>query len=259
MRLRSVILTLAVVLAGSMGVAQQSSTPPQGNLVEIHINKIKPGMTRQYEEGRKKHMMWHHKQNDAWSWYTWEILTGENTGSYVVGTFGHHWSDLDGRTKFEAEDSADAIAHMGATLEAETQSYYLFRADLTISPASPQPAPLATVTHFMLAPDGLNDFVESVKKVGEGIKKTNYPMSGASRWYQLLNGGESPHFVLVGDRANWAAFEPATEKTLDAMMGEAYGKEQGAAILSTLRKAIRRVSIETLRYRPDLSHIAEAK
>jgi len=259
MGLRSVILTLTVVLTGSMVMAQQSSTAPQGNLAEIHINKVKSGMTRQYEEGRKKHMMWHRKQNDTWSWYTWEILTGENTGSYVVGTFGHRWSDLDDRTKLEAEDSADAIAHMGATLAAEMQSYYLFRADLTISASPSGPAPMSTVTHFLLTPDGLNDFVESVKKVSEGIKKTNYPMSGANRWYQLVNGGESPHLVLVGDRANWAAFEPATEKSLDAMMGEAYGKEQGAAILSTLRKAIRQISTETLRYRPDLSHIAEAK
>jgi hypothetical protein len=259
MRLQCVTLTVAGVLASSVAIAQQSSTAPQGNLVEIHINKVKPGMTRQYEEGRKKHMMWHHKQNDAWSWHTWEIVTGENTGSYVVGTFGHNWKDLDERTKFEAEDSADAINHMGSSLEAETQSYYRFRADLSMATATPQPAPLAAVTHFMLTPDGLNDFVESAKKITEGIKKTNYPMSGANRWYQLLNGGESPHLVLVGDRANWAAFEPATEKTLDAMMGEAYGKEQGAAILSTLRKAIRRVSTETVRYRPDLSYVAEAK
>jgi len=259
MRLRSVILTLAGVLAGSMGVAQQASTAPQGNLAEIHINKVKPGMTRQYEEGRKKHMMWHHKQKDAWSWYTWEIVTGENTGAYVIGTFGHNWSDLDGRAKFEAEDSVDAIAHMGATLASETQSFSRFRADLSMGTPAPQPTPLAAVTHFLLTPDGVNDFVESVKQVSEGMKKTNFPLSGANHWYQLVNGGELPHFVLVGERANWAAFEPATEKTLDAMMGEAYGKEQGAAILSTLRKAIRHISTETLRYRPDLSHIAESK
>jgi hypothetical protein len=260
MCLKSVILALAGVMAGSTVVAQQSSTNGAGNLVEIHINKVKPGMTRQYEAGRKKHMTWHQRQNDAWAWHTFEILTGEDTGSYVVGTFGHNWRDLDDRTKFEAEDSADAIAHMGSSLESEMQSYYLYRADLgPAAPPSPQPSPMASVTHFMLAPDGLNDFVESVKKVTEGIKKTNYPMNGANRWYQLVNGGDSPHFVLVGDRANWAAFEPATKKTLDGMMEEAFGKEQGAAALSTLRKTIRRVRTEAIRYRPDLSYVPESK
>ena len=259
MRLQPIMLIVAGVIVGSLGVAQQSSAAAQGDVVEIHINKIKPGMTRQYEEGRKKHMNWHRQQNDAWSWYTWEILTGENTGSYVVGTFGHQWSELDGRAKFEATDTADAMAHMGPAMESEMQSYYRFRADLSPSTPPPQPAPLATVTHFLLNPDGLNDFIESAKKVTEGIKKTNYPMSGASRWYQLVNGGPSPHLVLVGDRANWAAFEPATQKTLDAMMEEAYGREQGAAILSTLRKAIRSISTETIRYRADLSYVAESK
>ncbi len=78
-------------------------------------------------------------------------------------------------------------------------------------------------------------------------------------WYQLVNGGESPHFVLVGDRANWASFQPPTDKILDSMMEEAYGKEQGGAILSALRKAVRSTSTEALQYRPDLSYVATPK
>lgn len=42
-------------------------------------------------------------------------------------------------------------------------------------------------------------------------------------------------------------------------MEEAYGKKQGAAIFSTLRKAIRSVSTETIRYRADLSYVAPTK
>ncbi len=63
----------------------------------------------------------------------------------------------------------------------------------------------------MLKPEGINDFIDGVKKVNDRIKKTNFPQAGPSRWYQLVNGGESPHFVLVGDRANWASFQPPTE------------------------------------------------
>jgi hypothetical protein len=119
--------------------------------------------------------------------------------------------------------------------------------------------PLVSVTHFMLNPDGVNEFTDAVKKVNDGIKKTNFPSSGATRWYQLVNGGTGPHFVLVGDRANSASFQPPTDKTLDAMMEEAYGKEQGVAILSSLRKAIHSVYTEALEYRPDLSYVAPSK
>jgi hypothetical protein len=58
----------------------------------------------------------------------------------------------------------------------------------------------------------------------------------------------------VGDRGTWAAFA-ANPKTLDVMMEEAYGKEQGAAILATLRKSFRTVHTSAHTYRPDLSYI----
>lgn len=252
---RAALGTLLALIAVTPALAQQP-----GRLVEIHINRVKPGMAQQYETGRKKHMAWHKSQNDAWSWYTWTVVTGEGTGSYVIGTFQHNWKDLDGREKFTQADSADAQANMGASLAGEEQSYYLFRNDLSLAQEETlPPAPLVSVTHFMLNSDGARDFVEGVKKVNDGIKKTNYPGSGASRWYQLVNGGVGPHFVLVGDRANWASFQPPTDKTLDAMMEEAYGKEQGAAILSSLRKAIRSVYTEALQYRPDLSYVAASK
>lgn len=250
---RAVFGSLVALVAAIPALAQQP-----GKVAEIHINRVKPGMTQQYEAGRKKHMAWHKSQNDSWSWYTWAVVTGEATGSYVVGTFGHNWKDLDGREKFTVADGADAQANMGSSLAGEEESFYLYRDDLSPAPEGP-PAPLASITHFMVKPDGVNDFVDAVKKVNEGIKKTNWPLSGPTRWYQLANGGQGPHFVLVGDRANWGSFQPPTDKSLDAMMEDAYGKEQGAAILSSLRKAIRTVYTEALQYRPDLSYVAGSK
>lgn len=255
MRIPRVTLGLIATLALLLPAFAQ----PGGNLVEIHINRVKTGMSQQYEAGRKKHMAWHKGQNDAWSWYTWAVLTGQGTGSYVVGSFQHNWKDLDGRDKFIQADGADAQASMGASLASDEQSYYAYRPDLSVAQEVFPPAPLISVTHFMVSPEGINDFLDGVKKVQDGIKKTGYPQAGASRWYQLVNGGETPHFVLVGDRANWASFQPPTDKTLDSMMEEAYGKEQGAAILSALRKAIRSIQTEALQYRPDLSYVAPSK
>jgi hypothetical protein len=253
MRARSVALAVLFALASVLpGMAQDV-----GRVVEIHINRVKPGMTAQYEAGRKKHMAWHKSQKDPWSWYVWEVLTGEGTGSYVVGTFQHQWKDFDGREKFGQADTADALASMGPSLAGEQMSYYLYRADLSSGPEVFPPATkLLAVTHFMIKPDGLNDFLEGVKKVGEAISKTKYPQAGTNRWYQLANGGQSPHFVLAGERAGWASFQPPTDKALDAAMEEAFGKEQGAAALASLRKAIQSVWTEALQYRPDLSYVA---
>jgi hypothetical protein len=251
---RAVLGTLLTLVAVTPALAQQP-----GKLCEIHVNRVKPGMAQQYEAGRKKHMAWHKSQKDTWSWYTWAVVTGEGTGSYVVGTFEHNWKDLDGREKFTQADAADAQANLGPSLAGEEQSYYVYRDDLSGVPEAFPPAPLISVIHFMLKPEGGNDFVEAVKKIGDGIKKTNYPTSGPAHWYQLANGGAAPHFVLVFDRANWASFQPPTDKSLDSMMEEAYGKEQGAAILSSLRKATRSIYTEALQYRPDLSYVASSK
>jgi hypothetical protein len=91
------------------------------------------------------------------------------------------------------------------------------------------------------------------------IRKTRYPIAGATRWFQLVSGGESPQFLLLSDRANWAAFAPTTHKGLDAMMEEAYGKEQGASILRAVRSAIRSQYLETWQYRPELSFLPAPK
>ena len=253
MRIRSVAIAVIFALVAVLPVMAQE----KGKVAEIHINRLKPGMTSQYEAGRKKHMAWHKTQKDTWSWYTWEVLTGEHTGSYVVGTFQHQWKDFDGRDKFNQADSADARASMGASLASEQMSYYTYREDLSTGPAVfPPDTPLVSVVHYMLTSSGTNDFVEGVKKINEALTKTNTPRAGANHVYQLSNGGEAPHFVSVGDRANWATFAPPTDRPLDSIMEEVYGKEQGGAMLAAARKAIRSVYIEALQYRPDLSYVA---
>jgi hypothetical protein len=254
MRLKSAVLGVLFSLAPVFPVlAQQPS-----NVAEVVFMQAKPGVTpQQFDAARKKHAAWHKNQKDTWTWLTWEVLSGEGTGTVVAGTFQHAWKDFDGREQFDAADNANFATTMGPLLAHFSVGYYIERADMSLSPSTPAtvPAPLATITLFTLKPEGLNDFIEAVKKINDGIKKTSYAVAGPSRWYQLINGGEGPLFVLAGDRANWAAFQP-NAKSLDAMMEEAYGKEQGAATLASLRKAIRTSVSSTYKYRGDLSYIA---
>jgi len=101
----------------------------------------------------------------------------------------------------------------------------------------------------------VNDFIEAVKKISQGIKKTNAPTT-ASRWYSLVSGGQGPEFVLVSDRKSYADFH-LSDKTLDQIMQDAYG-EEGAAILKTLRQSYYHTYSEFLHYRRDLSYVPES-
>jgi hypothetical protein len=161
-------------------------------------------------------------------------------------------------TKSFAGDE-DPGASVEPYLDSASESYYRYLPDLSMAPDSFSPAPKLAVTRFLLKPECVNDFVDGVKKVKEGVGKTNYPFREPTRWYQLVTGGESPQFLLLSDRANWAAFEPPTNKTLDAMMEAAYGKEQGAAILRAVRSAIWSQYVEAWQYRGDLSFVPESK
>ena len=243
------------VVLCALALAVPALAQPAGNVAEINIHTPKPGSTDKYEAARKKHMAWHKAQKDTWTWLTWEVVSGPDSGTYYTASFGHAWKEFDGHEKFQKDDSADFDKAIGPTLGRSFTSYYARRADMSLTaPNADPPAPYSVLTYFQLKPEGMNDFVEAVKKVNEGIKKTNYALPGPSAWYQLLNGGEGPMFILAGGRANWAAFAP-NDKTLDQMMEEAFGKDAGAATLASLRKAIHSSRTETVKYRADLSYL----
>jgi hypothetical protein len=171
-----------IVRAESAATLAGAQTQSSATVCEIHVNKVKPGMTSQYEQARAKHMAWHKRQNDSWSWAVWEITTGEGTGNYLVGSCGHDWKGFDWRDKFQT-DSTSAHSTMGPYLASDTIGYYGHRPDL--SPATPsRPAPpYLSVTHFFLKPGGVLDFNDGVKKASAAMAKAmpNNP----SNWCSL--------------------------------------------------------------------------
>lgn len=246
---RQISLMAISLLLAAGAVAQ---TQP-GTIAQIGVQIPKPGAAAQYEAGRKKHMEFHKQQNDTWAWHTWQVTTGEGTGTYVTGSFSHQWKDFDGRQKFQEADSADFETNIAPALARSQTAYWAFRPDLSrLKTEGDFDAPMLTIIHFYLNPEAGPTFTDAVKRINQGIEKTKYP-SPPSRWYQLVNGGESPHFALVFTRANWAAMG-VPDKTIDEAMAEAFGKAEGAALLSSLRKSARRIYTEMLEHRPDLSY-----
>ena len=251
--MRKPLLSLAVLyLAATISVAQNA---PSEMICEVHVNKVKPGMAAQYEQGRAKHMAWHKAQNDAWSWNTWEITTGQDTGNYLVTSCGHTWKDFDSRDKFNVADSENANATMGASMAEETMAYYTLRAELSATPKPGQQPKYLSVTFFWLKPEGLTDFTNGVKQVNQAFSKTSTPRA-TSYWYSLANGGMGPEMVLVQERNSMAEMAGTTTKTLEEIMKEAYGNDND---LMSLRKAYNGNRSELLQYRPDLSYTAPAK
>src|SRR5580765_6771708 len=75
-------LLLALFPLGMSVAAQQRQTSPAARIVVI---KPKEGMQKQFEEGYKRHLEWHRRNKDTWTWYGWQIIAGDRFGYFMDG------------------------------------------------------------------------------------------------------------------------------------------------------------------------------
>jgi len=219
----------------------------------VYSSVVKPGMTKQFEEGRKRHMEWHRKQNDTWRWEMWEVMTGEHIGTYLSVTFGHSYADLDTwEQKLGAADTADGEVNMAPYVAGGGASIWMFMKSASRPLPDNQISKMAEVSHFMLKPGKEADFEDAIKKTNDAINKANWPPHYA--WFSLVDGGEQPHYVLVFYMNGWADLaEP--DPSFDAMMEKTVGKHDADALSHVFDTSIQKEWTETIRFRPELSYI----
>jgi hypothetical protein len=225
MKLRFAILAISVLVSvwccgqqpSSASTPSTQAANPQNanNVCRIFFVKPKPGSALQLEQARQKHMQFHKRSNDTWTWNTWAIETGKNTGNYVTSTCGHAWKDFDDWDKrLGKADAADANVSMGPFQESSTNGFYLYRADLSLASPPNPPAPMTAVTVFVLHPGTQNAFEEAITKINAALnKQPNWPKT--SGWLQLANGGEGPTYVLLSSRQGGADYAPLAKTLLD--------------------------------------------
>jgi hypothetical protein len=240
--------------SGSSGAStRQLNAQNASNVCRIYFVKPKPGSEAQLEQGRKKHMQFHKSQNDTWTWTTFAIETGMNTGVYVTSTCGHAGKDFDDWEKRMGKaDTADATANMSPHEQASWNGFYLYRSDMSLGAANRPPTPITAVTIYVLHPGAQNEFMDAIKKINDALaKQPDWPKT--SGWLQLVNGGEGPTFVLLNARQNWADFTPLPKSVQDVVT-ETYGKDQADSIYKTIRDSTDHLFTESAVYRPDLSY-----
>ena len=249
-----VALSFAQTGSSAGSSTQDINAQNASNVCRVYFSTPKPGMSQQYEAGRKKHMQFHRDQKDTWTWNTFAIETGDNAGMYVTSSCGHTWKDFDEwETRMGKADTADGAINLTPYVQSGRNSFYVYRADMSLAPANQPPAPLTAVTVFVLRPGAGPDFVAAIKKSNDALsKQADWPKT--SGWLQLINGGEGPTFVLLSARKNWADFAPLP-KSLTDVLTETYGKESADQIQKTVRDATEHQYTEAASYRADLSYV----
>ncbi len=240
------LAVVSVLLLALPVVAQEDS----GNVAEVVCNKVQPGKNSQFEEGVKKHLDWHRRQNDTWTWVGWQVITGEDTGTYCWGTFGHNWEDFDNPGVPPEADSADYQSTVAPYVQSTEASFWTNLPKVS-RPAEGQAA-MDSVIFVHTRYGTAEKFNHLVGEFHKAIEKTNMPWN--YEWYALVSGGNVGTYALVLPRPNFAAFNP-TGKPFPEMLEEAYGKAGADALLAKWRKVVKSENSELSRNRPDLSYI----
>jgi hypothetical protein len=237
-----------VLLLAISAAAQGTSS----EVTSLEFQTPKNGMTKQYEEGRKAKVAWHKQQKDTQVLFVLKILTGEHTGSYVVGRSNEHWADLDKPSVPDAADEEEYTKVIGPYVEKMTAAY--FEEMPKVSNPSAEGGKYTAVTTFHIRSGKNDDFRSAIARMYDAGQKTKWPFH--YQWSRLANGGPGGTFVLLVQHANWASFGDNPDvKPLRDILREAFGEQESMSVIERFNGSIESTYTEIAEFRADLSYI----
>jgi hypothetical protein len=224
-----------------------------GNVTALEFQTVKNGMTKQYEEGRKAKAAWHKQQKDPQMLFVLQILTGEHTGTYIVGRAGQHWADFDKPAIPDAADEEEYNKVVAPYVEKMT-AIYSEALPRVSNPGPEGGAKYTSVTSFHIRYGKIDDFRSAIARIHDAAEKTKWPFH--YQWERLASGGPGGTYVLLIDHANWASFEDDPNiKPLRDMLREAFGEQEAMSVIERLNASIESTYSEIVEFRADLSYI----
>jgi len=249
-RIHFVSAFAVTLLAACSMVAQEKP----GTIAALELQKPKNGMVPQYEAGRKQKAAWHKQQNDPQPLFVWEMLTGEDTGNYVVGRLGQHWADFDKPAIPDETDLAEFQKLLGNYVDSVTAFYYAYMPKVSNPSDAKMPTKFHESIHFYVRYGKDSDFRSAIERIHEAAEKTKWPVN--YYFYALFSGGETGVYVLVLPRNSWADFEDKPDvKPFRDMLKDAFGPEEADSIVDRIDKSVEKQTSQILQFRPDLSYL----
>ena len=225
-----------------------------GTILQLEFQTPKNGMIPQYEDGRKQKAAWHKQQNDKMPLLVWQIISGDNTNTYIVGEPPQHWADFDKPSIPEDQDLAEYNKVIGNYVESLKIRFYEFLPKISNPPASQLPLKYEEVVVFQTRYGKDADFRSAITRIHDAGTQTKWPVN--YEWYVLANGGKGGEFVLVIPHDNWAGFEDQPNvKPVRDMVKDAFGQSEADSIWNRIDSSVMSETSEIIQFRPDLSYI----
>jgi len=251
MKMRTVLSAVAVLLFAALSVVAQEKP---GTLAALEFQKPKNGMVKQYQDGRKQKAAWHKEQKDPQPLLVWEILSGDSTGTYIVGRLGQHWSDFDKPAIPDQADLEEFQKVVGNYVDSIVGRYYDLLPKISNPDSSGMPSKFGEIITFYVRYGKGSDFRSAISRINDAAQKTKWPVH--YEWYLLANGGVQGTYVLVLPRTNWADFEDKPDvKPFREMIKDAFGQAEADSIVDRIDASVQTETSEIIQFRPDLSYL----
>ena len=246
------VCTLAFAVLAAVATPAQDKP---GNLAALEFQKPKNGMVKQYEDGRKQKAEWHKQQKDPLPLFVWEVMSGDDTGTYIVGRLNQHWADLDKPAVPDQTDLDEFNKVLGPAVQSVVSRYYENLPKVSSPPAdSKAPGKFNDIITYHVRYGKDAEFNSVIAKITEAITKTKWPVSYL--WFALANGGPTGTYVLVIPHNSWADFEDKPDmKPFRQMLTDAFGEGESDSIIKRLDSCVDGATSQIDKFRADLSYL----
>ena len=252
--MRGTCSLVAGIVIVTASVSARAQTAPLDTVTEVVRQKARIDVKADYEAARRQHMQWHKTHNDPWEWDVFEIMTGPDTGGYIIASGNHQWRDMEEwNARNAAADGADSLAQMGFAITSSERSYWTQLNSISRLPPQGERLPLATVTYYRTRPGSDRAVRAAIGRVNAALDAGNYPLS--TIWYVLASGGEGPTFALLTPRTGLGEMAP-TPSLLEVLTTQ-LGRARAEALMASFFENVTSTSSEMLRRRLDLSYIPQ--
>jgi hypothetical protein len=246
---------LAVIAFAGAAVFTIGAQQKPAHIMGVEFQTPKNGMIKQYEAGRKAKAEWHKSKNDPRPLWVWETMTGDHTGTYIVGQPAVTWKEMDNPPISDDVDQDMWQRTVGEYTEKLAATYYEHQPDLSWPSTEKMPAKFSEVVTFNVHQGKTDAFVAAIKKINAAISKAKWGSN--YNVYSLVYGGSGNTFVVVFDHPNYADFEEPA-KSFNQLLAEAMGgKEAAAAFMKSLDATVDSSEAQIIKFRPDLSYIPD--
>lgn len=252
--MRKTLAVLVFALAASAALVAVAPLAAQGGGDLARVAYWSVNDVGKFEAGLVAHNGFHAALKDPTPLFTFEIVSGARTGQYIRGSFNHTWADFDDEEKTAAADDADSATHLTPYIAAAEPGIYRYHPELS-RPHEGLPAKLSRILVFELRFGKSRQFEEAVAKVHAALNEVE--TWGNYFWYELVDGGHLPTYVLSLPSETWAGYTPHVPGFAE-IVAKKYG-DQAPAIFEALEGAVKSEDSYTITFRKDLSYLPSSE